>query len=223
MSGETVPSLPDDFGTLRRGRYTVLSGGARPHGIRACGAPKRILRDRPQVVAVELPARWKPLSAGRRSACPQISVIFYADEQSERPAPSMSRSSPADPFTEAIRTRSRSARRSSSSIRTSASARIFPTPIPTPTRFVTSPSTSMWKPIASIRRQRSEQLARHADGIAWKLQGADPAGARDGGGFAEPARSGARRHGAPQAAPMARRRREGIAVCQSASRIAWPK
>ena len=98
-----------------------------------------------------------------------------------------------------------------------------PTPTPTPLRRI-GLDRSTWRPTASIPQPRSEEIARHADGIAWKLQGADPLAARDGGGLAQPARPGARRHGAAAGRSRWRRpRREGVRAAQPAPGLAWPR
>src|SRR5690349_18188225 len=81
MSGETVPFLPDDFGSLKRGRYTyfpVVPGRMEF----AIAVREAILRDRPQVVAVELPSTLESSYLWAVRRLPQMSVIFYAaDEQ----------------------------------------------------------------------------------------------------------------------------------------------
>src|ERR1017187_4265228 len=102
MSGETVPFLPDDFGTLRRGRYTYfpVAPGRMEFAI---AVREAILRDRPQVVAVELPSTLEESYLWAVRRLPQISVIFYADEQNEDQAIYIP-VEPCDPFTEAIRT-----------------------------------------------------------------------------------------------------------------------
>ena len=98
---------------------------------------------------------------------------------------------PVDP---AIRLWRRSARRARSapemvfadpdSRRAAASKGHLPRPVLDP---ASSGSSSTWRRIASTR-SRAEEIAAHAAGIAWKLQGADPLAKRAGGGFAEPAR-----------------------------------
>src|ERR1700733_14760801 len=107
MSGETVPFLPEDFGTLRRGRYTyfpVVPGRMEF----AIAVGETILRDRPQVVAVELPSTLESSYLWAVRRLPQISVIFYADE-SQHGGEDVDQAiyvpvEPCDPFTEAIRT-----------------------------------------------------------------------------------------------------------------------
>src|SRR5215813_5756073 len=101
MSGETVPFLPDDFGSLKRGRYhyfPVVPGKMEF----AIAVRETILRDRPQVVAVELPSTLEQSYLWAIRRLPQISVIFYADEEQEDHAVYIP-VEPCDPFTEAIR------------------------------------------------------------------------------------------------------------------------
>ena len=106
MSGATGPSLPD-FGevgnsaSLERGRFTYLP--VVPGRLEfAVEVRRRILAERPQVVAVELPATLEDAYLDAVKRLPQISVIFYNDTAS---APARSRSP-------AIRLRSRRAGRS---------------------------------------------------------------------------------------------------------------
>src|ERR1700690_3944970 len=83
MSGETGPSLPD-FGEVRnsasleRGRFTYLP--VVPGRLEfAIEVRRRILAERPQVVAVELPATLEDVYFEAVQRLPQISVIFYND------------------------------------------------------------------------------------------------------------------------------------------------
>src|SRR5690349_24746833 len=86
MSAETGPPAPDpgafpDPGSLKRGRYTyfpVVPGRMEF----AIAVREAILRDRPQVVAVELPSTLESSYLWAVRRLPQMSVIFYAaDEQ----------------------------------------------------------------------------------------------------------------------------------------------
>ena len=126
---------------------------------------------------------------------------------------------PADPFTEAIRTRTKSARRSCSPNPIPASGRICPTPIPTPTRSATSASSKYIEAYRVYPQARTEEIAAHAGGMAWKLQGADPL-ARVlvvvSLNLLDPVLDAMEK---PQAAARSRRRREDRAAAQSASRL----
>src|SRR4051812_20731755 len=88
MSGVTGPSLPDgppswgsppdgqpDFGSLERGRFIYLP--VVPGRLEfAVEVRRRILAERPQVVAVELPATLEDAYLNAVGRLPQISVIF---------------------------------------------------------------------------------------------------------------------------------------------------
>src|SRR4051794_26607330 len=94
-----MSSLPD-FGDLRRGRTTYLP--VVPGRVEfAAEVRRRILAERPRVVAVELPAPLEDLYLNAISRLPQISVIFYSDKESEAVYVPVE---PADPFVEAVRT-----------------------------------------------------------------------------------------------------------------------
>src|SRR5215472_11169334 len=111
MPGETVPSLPEgqlpDFGSLRRGRFTYLP--VVPGRLEfAAEVRRRILKQKPDVVAVELPATLESLYLDAVKRLPQISVILY-NEREYRREPEASSAvyvpvEPADPFVEAVRT-----------------------------------------------------------------------------------------------------------------------
>ena len=104
MPGATEPSLPD-FSSLSRGRFTYLP--VVPGRLEfAAEVRRRILAQRPAVVAVELPATLEGhyLDAIRR--LPKISVIFYNDTEYKRD-PEAEQSvyvpvEPCDPFVETI-------------------------------------------------------------------------------------------------------------------------
>src|SRR5665213_1885748 len=71
------PSLPD-FSSLERGRFSYLP--VVPGRLEfAIEVRRRILRDKPEVVAVELPATLEDAYLDAIRRLPQISVIFYND------------------------------------------------------------------------------------------------------------------------------------------------
>src|SRR6476660_5631013 len=101
MPGEIDLPLPDP-GSLQRGRFTyfpVVPGRLEF----AIEVRQAILRDRPQVVAVELPVTLR--QAWRRAVArlPAMSLIFYPDESAGQDQAIYIPIEPADPFTEAIR------------------------------------------------------------------------------------------------------------------------
>jgi len=212
MPGEIDPPLPEplpDLGSLTRGRFTyfpVVPGRLEF----ATEVRQAILRDRPEVVAVELPATLQPAWTRAVERLPEISVIVYPDESPQGDQAVYVPIEPADPFTEAIR----------SGIEIGASI-VFADPDAghRPHLKDAYPDTYAIRHIGMARyieayrvwpQQRSDELARHAAGIAWKLQGADPS-ARVlvviSLNLLDPVLDAMEE---PQAQPMARSRREGI-------------
>jgi hypothetical protein len=105
MRGEIEqPDLPDP-GSLRRGRFTYLP--VVPGRLEfAIEVRQAILRDRPQVVALELPITLQRHYVRAVARLPEMSVIFYPDETARDDAERAIYVpvEPADPFVEAIRT-----------------------------------------------------------------------------------------------------------------------
>src|SRR5258707_476521 len=94
--------LPD-FGSLTRGRFTyfpVVSSRVEF----AVEVRQTILRDRPDVIALELPVTLEPAWIRAVRRLPEISVIVYPDEKGGDDQAVYVPIEPADPFSEAIRT-----------------------------------------------------------------------------------------------------------------------
>ena len=172
MSGEIDLPLPDP-GSLKRGRFTYfpVAPGRLEFAIEVRQA---ILRDRPQVIALELPATLEQAWMRAVTRLPQMSLIFYPDESSGDDQAIYVPVEPADPFTEAIRT----------GLETGA-AIVFADPDAgqRPHLKDAYPDTYAVRYIGLTRyieayrvypQTRSEEIQRHAAGIAWKLQGTDP-------------------------------------------------
>jgi hypothetical protein len=171
MPEERDLSFPDP-GSLQRGRFTyfpVVPGKLEF----AMEVRRAILRDKPPVIALELPTTLRDpyLRAVRR--LPEMSVILYNDGQEEDRAIYVP-VEPADPFTEAIRT----------GIETGAEI-VFADPDVSerphlPDEYPDSYALRhipLEKYVEAYRlwpQPRSQQIASHADGIGWKLQGCDP-------------------------------------------------
>src|SRR5947209_19617595 len=102
MPGETgLEAL--DSGSLQRGRFRyfpVVPGRVEF----AIEVRQAILRDRPQVVGLELPTTLQQAYLRAVSRLPEMSVIFYQDDRDEDRAIYIP-IEPADPFVEAIRPR----------------------------------------------------------------------------------------------------------------------
>ena len=211
MPGEIdLPDLPDS-GSLRRGRFTYVP--VVPGRLEfAIEVRQAILREKPQVVALELPIALQQQYVRAVARLPEMSVIFYPDdaerENAERaiyvPV------EPADPFVEAIRT----------AMETGADV-VFADPdsgerphlkdaYPDPYSIRHIGYEKYVEAYRVYPQERSDQIGRHAGGIAWKLQGCDPL-ARVlvvlSLNLLDPVLDAMDE---PQAQPMSRTRREGV-------------
>ncbi len=208
MSGEIDLPLPDP-GSLKRGRFTyfpVVPGRLEF----AIEVRQAILRDRPQVVALELPATLQDVWVRAATRLPEMSLIFYPDESQGGDQAVYVPVEPADPFTEAIRT----------GVETGAEI-VFADPDAgqRPHLKDVYPDTYAIRHIGLARyveayrvypQPRSEEIARHAAGIAWKLQGTDPMAevlVVVSLNLLDPVLDAMEE---PQAQPLARLRREGV-------------
>ncbi len=172
MSGEAAPPIPD-AGSLTRGRFTYFP--VVPGRIEfAIEVRKALLRDRPQVVALELPVTLENAWIQAVHRLPEMSLIFYPDESVGDDQAIYVPVEPGDPFTEAIRT----------ALEIGAEI-VFADPDAgqQPHLRDNYPDSFAIRHIGLERyieayrvypQPRSEELARHAAGIAWKLQGANP-------------------------------------------------
>jgi hypothetical protein len=213
MPGEIgLPDLPDP-GSLRRGRFTYLP--VAPGRLEfAIEVRQAILRDRPQVVALELPVTLQQHYVRAVARLPEMSVIFYPDETARDDAERAIYVpvEPADPFVEAIR----------SALEIGADV-VFADPdsgerphlkdaYPDPYSIRHIGYEKYVEAYRVYPQERSDELARHAGGIAWKLQGCDPL-ARVlvvvSLNLLDPVLDAMDE---PQAQPMSRLRREGVHV-----------
>jgi hypothetical protein len=163
---------PEDFASLGRGNITyfpVIPGRLEF----AIEVRRAILREHPKIVAVELPGALEDVYLQALARLPEISVILYPDPQDDERGIYVP-VEPCDPFTEAVRT----------ALEIDAEV-IFiepdlgdrphlPDTYPDPysIRYIGLP-----KYIEAYRvypQARNEDIAAHAAGMAWKLQGADP-------------------------------------------------
>jgi hypothetical protein len=172
MSEEIDLPLPDPA-SLQRGRFTyfpVVPGRLEF----AIEVRQAILRERPQVVAIELPVTLETVWLRAAARLPQMSLIFYPDETTAGDQAVYVPVEPTDPFTEAART----------ALEIGAEI-VFADPDagPRPHLKDSYPDTYAIRHIGLTRyvdayrihpQPRSDEIALHAAGIAWKLQGADP-------------------------------------------------
>ena len=172
MPGEIDLPIPDPA-SLARGRFTyfpVVPGRLEF----AIEVRRAILAARPQVVVVELPVTLQPAWTRAVGRLPEISLIFYPDESGGEDEAVYVPVEPADPFTEAVRT----------GIEVGAEI-VFADPEAgvRPHLKDSYPDTYAIRHIGLDRyieayrvypQPRSGEIAHHAAGIAWKLQGVDP-------------------------------------------------
>jgi hypothetical protein len=213
MPAETGLPLPDP-GSLKRERFTyfpVVPGRLEF----AIEVRQAILRERPRVIALELPVTLQDAWTRAVARLPEISLIFYPDESYTNKSSGEDQAiyvpvEPADPFTEAIRT----------GLETGAEI-VFADPDAgqRPHLQDAYPDPYAVRHIGLARyieayrvypQARSAELSQHAAGIAWKLQGTDPAASVlvvVSLNLLDPVLDAMEE---PQAQPMARVRREGI-------------
>jgi hypothetical protein len=162
-----------DAGSLTRGRFTYfpVAPGRLEFAIEARQA---ILLERPQVVALELPLALQEAWTRGVTRLPEMSVIFYPDETTGDTEAVYVLIEPADPFTEAIRT---GLETGAEIVFADPEAGLRPHlkdayPDPYAIRHI-----GLARYVEAYRvypQARSEEIARHAAGLAWKLQGTDP-------------------------------------------------
>ena len=172
MSGEIDLPLPDS-GSLKRGRFTYFPvvPGRLEFSIELRQA---ILRQRPQTIALELPATLQAAWMRGVARLPAMSLIFYPDEALDLDQAIYVPIEPADPFTEAIRT----------GLEIGAEiVFVDPDAGQRPHLKDAYPDAYAIRHIGLARyieayrvypQPRSPEISRHAAAIAWKLQGADP-------------------------------------------------
>ncbi|MEO7141884.1 MAG: hypothetical protein ABI165_00100 [Bryobacteraceae bacterium] len=165
-------SAEHDAASLRRGRFHYFP--VVPGRLEFSIALRRlILKEKPRIVAVELPGMLEGAYLRAIARLPEISVALYPDELDEDRAVYLP-VEPADPFTEAVR----------SALEIDATALFLePDVSDRPHLPDTYPDTyairriGLEKYIEAYRvhpAARSEEIDAHAAGMAWKLQGADP-------------------------------------------------
>ncbi len=183
MPDPTGPSLPD-FGSLERGRFTYLP--VVPGRLEfAIEVRRRILRDKPEVVAVELPATLEDAYLDAIRRLPQISVIFYNDTtlasranlQTEDDPSIYVPVEPADPFVEAIRTAQEIGARIVFADPDSSERPHVPDTYPDAYALHTITHKQYVEAYRLYPAPRTPAVEQFAQAVAWKLQGADP-GAR---------------------------------------------
>jgi hypothetical protein len=208
MPGENDQALPD-FSSLRRGRFTyfpVVPGKVEF----AIEVRRAILRDRPEVVALELPAALQAVWQRAVERLPEMSVIFYPDETAGEDRAVYVPVEPADPFTEAIRTGMEIGAEIVFADPDAGQRPHLKDAYPDPYSVRHIGLDRYLETYRVYPQPRSEDLSRHAAGIAWKLQGANPLAnvmVVISLNLLDPVLDAMEE---PQAQPMVRTRREGV-------------
>ncbi|MBX5496117.1 MAG: hypothetical protein IRZ15_12350 [Bryobacteraceae bacterium] len=171
MSDEFDLKLPD-FGSLRRGNLTyfpVVPGRLEF----AIEVRRKILEERPSVVAVELPGWLQDVYLEAIARLPQISVIVYPDPSDEDRGIYVP-VEPADPFTEAVRSATEIGARILFLEPSSGERPHLPDRYPDPYALRATGYDRYVEAYRVYPQPRNAEIAAHASAMAWKLQGADP-------------------------------------------------
>ncbi|MGB9455570.1 MAG: hypothetical protein WCB12_05985 [Bryobacteraceae bacterium] len=203
--------MPDDglpipeAGSLRRGRFTYfpVAPGRLEFAIEVRQA---ILRERPQVVALELPVSLQPDWIRAVERLPQMSLIFYPEDDDA----TYVLVEPADPFTEAIRTGLEIGAEIVFADPEAGERPHLPDAYPDPYAIRHIGIERFIEAYRVYPQPRSEEISRHAAGIAWKLEGVDPMASVFvvvSLNLLDPLLDAMEE---PQAQPLSRTRREGV-------------
>ena len=167
--------MPDDgqpipeAGSLRRGRFTYFP--VAPGRLEfAIEVRRAILRERPQVVALELPVSLQQDWIRAVERLPEMSLIFYPEDDEA----TYVLVEPADPFTEAIRTGLEIGAEIVFADPEAGERPHLPDAYPDPYAIRAIGLERYVEAYRVYPQPRSDEIARHAAGIAWKLEGVDP-------------------------------------------------
>jgi len=210
MSSGPERELPD-VASLERGRFTYFP--AAPGRMEfAIELRRALLASRPQVVAVELPATLEAAYRRAVGRLPEMSVILYPAESTDAEDAVYVPVEPADPFTEAVRT----------ALEIGAEVLFLepdlggrphlPDSYPDPYSLRAIGLPKYTEAYRVYPQPRSDAVAAHASGMAWKLQGADPLAnvfVVVSLNLLDPLLDAMEE---PQAQPMSRTRRHGVQV-----------
>jgi hypothetical protein len=166
MPGDGQP-IPE-AASLRRGRfaYFPVVPGRMEFAIEVRRA---ILRERPQVIALELPESLQAEWVRAVERLPQMSLIFYPEGDDA----TYVLVEPADPFTEAIRTGLEIGAEILFADPEAGERPHLPDAYPDPYAIRAIGLERYVEAYRVYPQERTGEIARHAAGIAWKMQGAD--------------------------------------------------
>jgi len=167
-----APKAFEDPASLRRGNFSYFPviPGRLEFSIELRRA---ILRERPRIVAVELPGSLEDVYLQALARLPEMSVILYPDPQDDERGIYVP-VEPCDPFTEAVRTGLEADAEVIFIEPDSGDRPHLPDIYPDPYSIR---HIGLQKFIEAYRvypQERNDDIAAHAAGMAWKLQGADP-------------------------------------------------
>jgi hypothetical protein len=167
------PEFAPDAGSLRRGRFTYFP--VAPGRLEfAVELRRALLSAKPRVVAVELPATLETVYLRAVARLPEMSVILYPEENGEEDRAIYVPVEPADPFTESVRTAQEIGAEILFAEPDFGERPHLPDRYPDPYSLR---HIALEKYVEAYRvypQPRSDEIAAHAAGIAWKLQGTDP-------------------------------------------------
>lgn len=172
---DTSGPLPPEHSSIHslvRGRYCYYP--VVPGRVEFAAAIRRaILERRPGVIALELPTTLADayLQAVRR--LPEMSVVFYPDDVEEDTAVYVP-IEPCDPFIEAIRTGLELGTELVFADPDTGGRPHLADSYPDTYALLSISVDEYVERYRLFPQERSAEIERHADGIAWKLQGCDP-------------------------------------------------
>ncbi|MGD1097671.1 MAG: hypothetical protein ABSB35_37505 [Bryobacteraceae bacterium] len=162
-------------GSLERGRFRYFP--VVPGRLEFAAELRRILlAEKPRTVAVELPGFLRPAYEKAIARLPEISVILYTNEAEEEDRAIYVPVEPADPFTEALRTAEELGCEVMFLEPDSNERPHLPDTYPDPYAIRRIGLEAYIEAYRVWPQTRTEEVAKHAAAMAWRLQGADPSG-----------------------------------------------
>jgi len=170
-----APRTSEDAGSLRRGNFTYFP--VIPGRLEFSMELRRaILRDKPRIVAVELPGSLEDVYLQALARLPEMSVIVYPDPREDERGVYVP-VEPCDPFTEAVRTGLEIDAEVVFIEPDSGDKPHLPDSYPDPYSIHYIGLEKYVEAYRVYPQERNEEIAAHAGGMAWKLQGTDPSSA----------------------------------------------
>ena len=167
-----APEGLEDPGSLRRGNFTyfpVIPGKVEF----SAELRQAILRDKPRIIAIELPGSLEDVYLQALARLPEMSVIVYPDPSDDERAIYVP-VEPSDPFTEAARSGLEIDAEVIFIEPDSGDRPHLPDSYPDPYSIHYIGAAKYIEAYRIHPQERNDDIAAHAAGIAWKLQGSDP-------------------------------------------------